>query len=95
MTALAAEPRFYNGITTNCTTGIYRRYKANRPPFDWRVVVNGQLDAYLYKLGLLDQSLSFPELKNACRINPVAKGLPDENFGNTIRAGRPGFEQIT
>lgn len=92
--ALAAEPRFYNGITTNCTTGIYRRYKANRPPFDWRVVVNGQLDAYLYKLGLLDQSLPFPELKEACRINPVARGLPDHNYGNTIRQGRPGFDDI-
>ncbi|MEO1718083.1 MAG: DUF4105 domain-containing protein [Planctomycetota bacterium] len=92
---LAETPRWYNGITTNCTTGVYRRYKANKPPFNWRVVINGQLDAYLYKLGILDQSLPFPELKQACHINAAAKGLPDQNYGNTIRQGRPGFDQIT
>ncbi len=91
---LAEEPRWYNGITTNCTTGVYRRYKANKPPFNWRVVVNGQLDAYLYELGVLDQSLPFDQLKAASRINDSARGLPDENYGNTIRQGRPGFEAI-
>ncbi|MEL6796420.1 MAG: DUF4105 domain-containing protein, partial [Planctomycetota bacterium] len=92
---LAETPRWYNGITTNCTTGVYRRYKANKPPFSWRVIVNGQLDAYLYELGILDQSLPFPELKEACHINAAAKGLPDEHYGNTIRQGRPGFDVIT
>lgn len=92
---LAAEPRWYNGITTNCTTGVYRRYKSNKPPFNWRVVVNGQLDAYLYELGLLDQSLPFEQLKEASLINPVAKDLPDDNYGDTIRRGRPGFDVIS
>ncbi|MEL7483839.1 MAG: DUF4105 domain-containing protein [Planctomycetota bacterium] len=91
---LAETPRWYNGITTNCTTGVYRRYKANKPPFNWRVVVNGQLDAYLYELGILDQSVPFPELKEACHINAAAKGLPDDNYGNIIRQGRPGFGAV-
>lgn len=92
---IAESPRWYNGLTTNCTTGVYRRYKANRPPFNWRVVINGKIDAYLYELGILDQTLPFERLKQACNINDAAKGIPDDNYGNAIRTGRPGFDIIT
>ncbi|MEM8757420.1 MAG: DUF4105 domain-containing protein [Planctomycetota bacterium] len=92
---LAAEPRWYNAITTNCTTGVFRIYTENRPKLDWRVLANGKLDEYLYQIGALDQSLPFDELKEACRISEVAPGLPDEGYGCAIRIGRPGFEAVT
>ena len=88
---LAERPRWYNGITTNCTTGVYKTFTENRPPLDWRVVANGKLDAFLYDLGLLDDAMPFEELKAASLINETARGLPDEGFGDAIRRGRPGF----
>lgn len=88
---LAEHPRWYNGIMTNCTTGVYRTFTENRPPLDWRVVANGKLDAYLYDLGLLDDSMPFQQLKAASLINDASRGIPDAGFGDAIRRGRPGF----
>jgi Domain of unknown function (DUF4105) len=46
---LAAHPRFYNTLTTNCTTTIFQMARALRStlPLDWRILLNGYLPAYL------------------------------------------------
>lgn len=89
---LAERPRWYHAIATNCTTGVFRSFTRNRPRIDWRIVVNGLIDAYLYDLGLLDRSLPLVELRERSLINDAARGHPDEGFGDAIRRGRPGFE---
>jgi Domain of unknown function (DUF4105) len=52
---LAARPRWYNTITTNCTTVPYRLVKAVTPwvRFGWPVLVSGHLPEYLDRMGVL------------------------------------------
>jgi hypothetical protein len=42
---LAANPRFYNTLTTNCTTAIFDMMHAvtSSIPFDWRIILTGYL----------------------------------------------------
>lgn len=84
MNSLTQEPRWYNGLTTNCTTAFYR-LPSRRWLWDWRVIVNSQLDRALYARGRLDRSLPFEELRRISRINDIANAAPEEGFGDQIR----------
>ena len=54
---LYAKPRWYNVLTTNCTTSIRsQRAAADRAPWDWRMLANGKADEMLYERGALDRS---------------------------------------
>ena len=59
------HPRWYNAVTTNCTTTI----RAQHPPgeriaWDWRMLVNGKMDEMLYEHGIIAGALPFQELKS-------------------------------
>ncbi|MBK9081707.1 MAG: DUF4105 domain-containing protein [Rhizobiales bacterium] len=85
---LAGRPAFYNTLTTNCTTTPYLLARATGEglPFDWRVLVSGYADAYLYDRGFLDRSLPFPETKRRAAISARARAAPsDEAFPGWIR----------
>lgn len=72
MNRLAERPRWYNALAQNCTTTIRmhtRHIAPERPPFDWRILVNGYADRMLYERGLLDTSIPFEELRARSRIN--------------------------
>ena len=90
--ALAETPRFYNSITTNCTTVIFKMMRAvgDVAPFDWRLIVNGYLPEYAYARGALDGSLSMQELRSRSHIaqRALAIGLT-EDFSRSIREGVP------
>ena len=92
MNKLAETPRFYNVITSNCTTAV-RSQMSGGFPFDWRIILNGRLDEMLYERGLLVTSgLPFPELKRSAYINLKVREHPGkENFSERIRNGVPGF----
>ncbi|WP_109574436.1 DUF4105 domain-containing protein [Aminobacter sp. AP02] len=90
--ALAKTPRFYNSITTNCTTVIVKMIRAvgDLIPLDWRLIVNGYLPEYAYDRGALDSQLSMQELRARAHIDEQARaaGLgPD--FSRLIRIGVP------
>ena len=92
---LKNQPHWYNAITTNCTTS----YRAQTPvehrhPFDWRTLVNGQLDLMLYeKEALTTGDLTFEELRIQAFINKAAQAHPEgSGFSAAIRKGRVGFE---
>lgn len=87
---IAIEPRWYNGVTANCTTSIYRQHDSE-VDWDWRMLFNGSMDQMLYQWGRLDQELPFDELKLRSRINEKANTASDEDFSNAIRRGLPGF----
>ena len=93
LNSLRATPRWYNAITTNCTTSIRTQRAASlRAPWDWRILLNGYLDQMLYEHGLLAGGLPFAELKARAHINPAARAANDApDFSARIRAGRPGF----
>jgi hypothetical protein len=94
LNALRTQPRWYNAITTNCTTAIRdQRPTSERVPWDWRILLNGKADEMLYEHGaFVTGGLSFAELKAQSLINARAKaagGSPD--FSHQIRIGIPGY----
>ncbi len=87
--SLAEKPRWYNAITTNCTTGIRSQHtQGDRIPWDWRILVNGKGDEMMYEIGAFDtRGLTFSKLKERAHANAAiiaADGTPD--FSARIRA---------
>ncbi len=87
---LVEQPYWYHGLTTNCTTSIYRQ-RAGEIEWDWRWLFNGQLDKMLYDHGRLDHRMPFAELKQLSRVNQIANRAPREGFGETVRRELPGY----
>ncbi len=89
---LREHPRFYNTLTTNCTTMIFAHTTVNpgHLPFSWKILLSGYTPEYAYEMGRLDRSLSFDELMRRSHVNPAAQAAdtaPD--FSRRIRAGLP------
>ncbi len=94
LNALHTRPRWYNAVTTNCTTAIRaQRPTGERMPWDWRILVNGKGDELLYERHLIATGgLSFAELKQRSEINERARAASqDPDFSRRIREGLPGF----
>ncbi len=88
------HPRWYNAITTNCTTSIRDQHPAaERLPWDWRLLLNGKGDELMYeRRTIATDGLPFAELKKRALIDSVAKAANDApDFSRRIREGRPGF----
>jgi len=89
---LAKHPRWYHGLTANCTTSIYAQGRA-RMQWDWRMLFNGALDRLLYERASLAQDLPFEALKQLSRINDIANRAPADGFGDYIRRELPGYRE--
>jgi hypothetical protein len=87
LNVLRDKARWYNAITTNCTTSIRTQHAATeRTPWDWRILVNGKGDELLYERGVLDHSVPFAELKRRAYINARARAANDApDFSERIR----------
>jgi hypothetical protein len=91
---LRDHPRWYNAVTTNCTTSIRTQQAAEkRPPWDWRILVNGMGDEMMFERGTIRTGgLSFTELKTRSLINDRARAASDSpDFSVRIRANHPGM----
>jgi hypothetical protein len=89
---LRERPRFYNTLTTNCTTLILSHAAVNpdHPPFSWKVLLSGYVPEYAYEVGRLDRSLPFRELKRRAHINGLAQSADSTvDFSELIRLGMP------
>jgi len=86
---LTVTPEFYNTITSNCTTIVYRMARQIEPglPRDFRLLLTGYLPEYLYKVGALDQSVPVEEQRQRARITDKAKNSKPEDFSREIRVG--------
>jgi hypothetical protein len=92
LNALRTEPRWYNAITTNCTTSIRSQHPSKeRIPWDWRILLNGKGDELLYRDGgLVTGGLPFAELKARSLIDARARAANDSpDFSKMIREGLP------
>jgi uncharacterized protein DUF4105 len=90
--ALAESPRFYNSITTNCTTTIVKMMRAigDTMPFNWRFIVNGYLPDYAYQRGALDTRTPFAKLKTLAHIDQRASAADNSpDFSRLIRVDVP------
>jgi hypothetical protein len=97
MNALAANPEFYNALTTNCTTVIRQhalRVAEGPRPWTWKILANGYLDEAAYENGNVDTSLPFAELKAKCLIDAKAQAADqDPAFSQRIRRDLPGLSE--
>jgi len=89
---LVGTPRFYNTVTSNCTTIGYRMAKRidGALPFDLRLLLTGYLPEYLGDNGTLDPRLSVDEWRRLGRITERARATrPQDDFSAAIRVGIP------
>jgi hypothetical protein len=92
MNQMRERPRFYNTLTTNCTTGVlvHSRVNPGAPPFSWKILLSGYVPDYLYDLGRIDTTSPFAELERRSRVNERARAADrDPEFSRIIRTGLP------
>jgi hypothetical protein len=73
---LAAEPEFYNTLTSTCTTNIVRHVNTIAPrrvPFSFKVLLPAWSDRLAYDLGLIPNGQPFESVQAAHRIDPIAQ----------------------
>ncbi len=91
-TELTAQPKWYNSITANCATVVFKIVRAagGTFPLDWRLVVNGFLPGYLYDHRVVVTTMPLAELMERARINAKAKAADQSpDFSQAIRVGVP------
>src|SRR6476620_4283033 len=89
---LAARPEFYHLLTNSCTINIVRYANAagREGRFDFRHLLNGLIDSYLYHSGRVDTTLPYEELRRRSLINVAAQAADDApDFSERIRASLP------
>jgi Domain of unknown function (DUF4105) len=92
LNGLRDKPRWYNAITTNCTTSIRTQHPPKeRVPWDWRILLNGKGDKLMYERHVIvTGGLPFVELKARSLIDARARAANDSpNFSQLIREGLP------
>ncbi len=90
--ALAQSPRWYNTLTTNCTTAIVTHLRVNpgAAPMSWKVLLSGYAPQYAWERGALDTRMSFEELRRRSCVNDAARAADqDPAFSRRIREGLP------
>lgn len=98
---LRAEAKWYNTLTSNCTTLVFDMVQAINPqrlPKDYRLLASGYLPNYLYDLRALDQNYSMKEWYQMAHINTRTADFgqrsnqSSEAFSRLIRTGLPKSE---
>ena len=98
---LQAVAKWYNTLTSNCTTLVFDMIQAINPqrlPKDYRLLASGYLPNYLYDLKALDQNYSMKEWYQMAHINTRTADFgqqsdqSSEAFSRLIRTGLPKNE---
>lgn len=96
--SLADHPEWYHLLKNSCTINVIRYSRAaggQHARIEIRHFLNGLIDGYLYRLGFLDTSFPFEELRRRSRITDVARDIGDErDFSAQIRRGLPGIPDL-
>jgi len=85
---LAAQPKFYNTVTTNCTTVVFRLIRALDPglPRDYRILLSGFLPDYVYDRQGYRTGLSREAFRAHAAISQLGLAAGDtEDFSTAIR----------
>ena len=86
---LAAKPQFYNTVTANCTSTVYRLVQVIKPdmPLDRRLLLSGQLPEYIDELGGLPGAIPMAQRRQLAAITARAQSIaPDQDYSTLIRA---------
>jgi len=96
--SLADRPEWYHLLKDNCTINVIRYSRKVGGPhrrFELKHYLNGLIDAYLHRLGILDTRLPFPELRRRSHINEAARAAGDvEDFSARIREPLPVIQDM-
>ncbi|MBG7621454.1 DUF4105 domain-containing protein [Herbaspirillum sp. AP02] len=90
---LRAKPRFYNTLTSNCTTIVFELARRLSPslPLDYRLLLSGYFAGYVFDHGVLTPGYRFDQLRQAGRITERAlQSAPGDDYSKLIRLGVPG-----
>lgn len=91
---LAAEPRFYNTLTVNCTTLVYTMLQqlVGGLPLDPRLLLTGYLPSYIQEQEGLMTGFDLQELRERGHINQRSQAAADSpDYSRLIRQGVPGW----
>lgn len=91
--ALDRAPRFYNTLTSNCTTVVFELARRLDPglPLDVRLLLSGYFAEYAYDQHALLPGYTFAQLRRAGHVTARARAAGDAaDFSTRIRAGMPG-----
>ena len=89
---LADRAEFYHLLSNSCTINIIRYANAagRIGRFDFRHMLNGLIDRYIYAAGVVDTTIPFDELRSRSRITAAAQAAGNgTDFSDLIRAGLP------
>lgn len=93
------EARWYNTLTSNCTTLIFDMMSEIEPiPIDYRALLAGLLPEYLHDENAINTKYSVNEWRQMAHINPYTKNIninamTSQAFSRHIRQGLPNFEK--
>lgn len=94
--SLADNPEWYHLLSNSCTVNVIRysrKVGGQHQRFEIKHYLNGLIDAYLYRLGVINNTLGFRELRRRSHINKVAAEAGDaEDFSGQIRETLPGLD---
>lgn len=87
MNRLQVKPKFYNALTMNCTSAIRLHTETNpdRLPSDWRLLVNGYIDKFLYEHSAIRTDLPFDELRAQSRVDLEMQKLDAKDYSARLR----------
>lgn len=91
---LRRQPRFYNTLTANCATLVWRLASQIMPglPMDYRLLLSGYLPEYLDHLGALAGEGDLASRRQAGHYTARARATPDAaDYSRAIREGVPGI----
>jgi hypothetical protein len=94
---LLQSPRFYNTITVNCTTLVYRMMRriVGHLPFSYRLLFTGYVPEYVYAIGGFDRRYSLQELRTLGYISDRARqSEARQHFSTDIRRGVPDGREV-
>ena len=92
---LRRAPRFYNTITVNCTTLVYRMMNriVGGLPLSYRLLFSGYMPEYVYAIGGLDRRFSLAELRAGGYVSERGRqSAGGASYSADIRRGVPGID---
>lgn len=84
---LSVQPEFYHTFHNNCTSNILHHATSvsSRIKYNWKVLVSGYADKYIYDLGLLDSNIPFKQLKERSLIIRPNDASIEDDYSTSIR----------
>ncbi|WP_180033538.1 DUF4105 domain-containing protein [Acinetobacter sp. YH12233] len=92
---LAKEPKWYNTLSSNCTTLVFDMAQAvsqQQLPSDYRLLASGYLPDYLYDLKALDQRWDIQTWYQRAHVNPRVRDtgqISSQEYSQRLRQGLP------